>query len=273
MQEFMQLPLVTMWQQQLRSIMQQALSHELSSLPQHLHTISAWQPSSQNAEQQGTASTLHPPRASQQAESTQEGLPEQASLHDTISRADAVTEAQTDRGPSQVEQVGDSTRAGLSDIVIDSALLDSPLIQPPPPSMLTQPGSHASQHNQSGEAPSPAMPVEAMSTQSSGQTSLLGQAGRERLPQQAIHRGLPQQAIRAQPTFLKMCLAELLRLTNPAQSQFQPVLCGWYTTGMMLFLLLLLLLLQLLASSCQHPHIAWLLAYQCCSLLVEHSEG
>ncbi|KAL0019773.1 hypothetical protein WJX79_007774 [Trebouxia sp. C0005] len=48
-------------------------------------------------------------------------------------------------------------------------------------------------------------------------------------PQKMMYSGLPKHADPAQRTFLRVCLAELLRLTNPTQSQFQPLLCGWYT--------------------------------------------
>ena len=240
MQEFIQLPLVTIWQQQLRSVMQQALTHELSSLPQHLQNSSTQQRSAQSAGSQYTASMPYLQRTGQQTESTQATVPEQASSESTISRADALTEAQTKRGSDSVEQLRDSLQAGPSATFRESVLSDTLLTQPVPLTVLTQHGSHATQQNQSEESPSPALPVEAMSRQSSGQTPLPGQAGRMRPPQQATHRGLPQQATPAQPTFLRMCLAELLRLTNPAQSQFQPVLCGWYTTGMPLLLLLLL---------------------------------
>ncbi len=76
---------------------------------------------------------------------------------------------------------------------------------------------------------------QAYPAQSSGQTlsanahSNRGPSGRA--PQKMMYSGLPKQAVTAQPTFLRVCLAELLRLTNPTQSQFQPLLCGWYTAG------------------------------------------
>ena len=228
MQDFAQLPLVFIWQQQLNSVMQQALNHELSSVPESV-----------------------------QVESQKKVLPDLASLSSMLDAqpvnvyAAMRNESPAPRGESHAPR--DSTAAVCRQA--DAAATEAELGNLTQPSSFVLPSLHASQGMQT-------LPQQAAPAQPSGQTtadSLPQQASVARLPQQAdpppssgqtllrdmhstripssrvpqkmMHSGLPKLAVPAQPTFLRVCLAELLRLTNPTQSQFQPLLCGWYTAG------------------------------------------
>ena len=62
----------------------------------------------------------------------------------------------------------------------------------------------------------------------SSQQSLPRQARLGSAPQQATARHLPKQASSSKGSFLRVCLGELLRLSDPYSSQYQPLLCGWY---------------------------------------------
>ncbi|KAL0035553.1 hypothetical protein WJX77_011820 [Trebouxia sp. C0004] len=232
MQDFSQLPLVFIWQQQLRSVMQQALSQELSSLPESV-----------------------------QAESHEGVLPNPASLSSRLNSqlvnvyADMREASQGHRDESDAPR--NSTAAAAATAAVhchaDAAATETELGNLTQPLCQELPNPHASQGLHT-------LPQQATPAQPSGQTianSLPQQASTARLPQQAdpahssaqtlsasmhsarvpsgrtpqkmMYSGLPKHAVPAQPTFLRMCLAELLRLTNPTQSQFQPLLCGWYT--------------------------------------------
>ncbi len=228
MQDFAQLPLVFIWQQQLKSVMQQALNHELSSVPESV-----------------------------QVESHKGVLPNLASLPSRLNAqpvnvyAAMSNESHAPKDESHAPR--DSTAAACCQA--DAAATEAELGNLTQASSLELPNAHASQELQT-------LPQQATPAQSSGQTiadSLARQASTARLPQQAdpaqssgqtlsanlhttgvsfsrtpqklMYSGSPKDAIPAQPTFLRVCLAELLRLTNPTQSQFQPLLCGWYTAG------------------------------------------
>ncbi len=230
MQDFAQLPLVFIWQQQLKSVMQQALNHELSSLPESV-----------------------------QVESHRGALPNLASLSSRLnSQPCTVYAAVKDESHAPRDSTAAAATAAAKTAAcchVDAAATEPEFGNLTQPSSHELPSPHASQGMQT-------LTQQATPAQSSGQTiadSLPRQASIARLPQQAdpaqssgqilsanvhstrvpsgrtpqkmMHNGLPKHGVPAQPTFLRVCLAELLRLTNPTQSQFQPLLCGWYTAG------------------------------------------
>lgn len=233
MQDFAQLPLVFMFQQQLKSVLQQGFNHELNSLPESVRL-----------------------------ESQQGALPNLASLSSRL-KSQPVNVSASER--EEYNAARDSTAAAAAATAAaataavhchaDAAAIEAEFGNLTQPSNLELPDPHASQGVQtlpqqatpaqpSGqtiadslpqEAPTARLPQRANSAQSSGQTlsasmhSTRGPPGRT--PQKMMYNGLPKHAVPAQPTFLRVCLAELLRLTNPTQSQFQPLLCGWYTAG------------------------------------------
>ena len=228
MQDFAQLPLVFMFQQQLKSVLQQALNHELNSLPESVRL-----------------------------ESQQGALPNLASLSSRL-KSQPVNVSASER--EEYNAARDSTAAAAAATAAvhchaDAAAIEAEFGNLTQPSNLELPDLHASQGVQtlpqqaapaqpSGqtmadslpqEAPTARLPQRANSAQSSGQTLSAsmhwtrGPPGRT--PQKMMYNGLPKHDVPAQPTFLRVCLAELLRLTNPTQSQFQPLLCGWYTAG------------------------------------------
>lgn len=230
MQEFMQLPLVFIWQQQLRGVMQQALNHELSSLPQALQAESTQQLQPDSAPLPSTVSAT---RAASR-EAAQAGLSE-ATLAGLMRTGDEkLPDARTDTASAQAQPLNDSAQESPAEAVQESLQASSTSHQQPAQIAMTSHMSHGPQNQLTQPAAPSALPVEETMRGSSRQTAQPSQAGRVRMPQQATHRGLPKQATPSQPTFLRMCLAELLRLTHPTQSQFQPVLCGWYTQGAVL---------------------------------------
>lgn len=254
MQDFVQLPLVFIWQQQLASVVHQALARELSSLP---HSLQA-ELSQQQAPLQGTVTMNHhtqsaqPGLPNQAATMTHQlspgcaAMPKQAALPDQARQYDrssipnpegtdpsSLLGAQTSLKSTSAEQLSDSsTHRGRSGPAPGPSLSDALLSQQPARTQSAVAQEMAHGHEEEHQAFVPALPVEAMARLPSTQPVLPSTAGQARLPRQAASRGLPQQATpAAQPTFLRMCLAEVLRLTDPAQSQFQPLLCGWYTSG------------------------------------------
>ena len=242
MQEFVQLPLTHIWQQQLRNVMQQALSHELSSLPQPLLAESTRDAEPAQSDHQTRRSTLgipHAARWKQHADSAESALPAQARDHSWGSMGESAeaghkggSDAHSDTVSTSAEQLLDSVQAGYATTSSERLPLEALPVQH---TAQTQQASHGRQVSQSEEQPLPTLPVDAMSGQTSGQTTgqtlISGQAGPGKVPLQATHRGLPKQATPSEPTFLRNCLTELLRITHPIQSQYQPLLCGWYTTG------------------------------------------
>ncbi len=237
MQDFAQLPLVFIWQQQLKSVMQQALNHELSSLPESVQVES----------RKGVSPNL----ACLSSRLDAQPVNVHAAMRDEshAPRDDSHAPRDDSHAPR------DDSHAPRHSTAADAAATEAELGNLTQPSSLEVPNAHASQGLQT-------LPQQATPAQSSGHTtadSLPQQASTARLPQQGIsarssrqtlsanmhstgippgrtqqkmmHGGLPKHAVPAQPTFLRVCLAELLRLTNPTQSQFQPLLCGWYTAG------------------------------------------
>lgn len=224
LQDFIQLPLVFMWQHQLTSVMQQALAHELSSLPQSLSTKSGQQrlpsPASQSAnhysqlfEQSAAGRTTHQaPAAMEPAKDTQ--LPHAAAVEAETAMVS------TELSHSSGREVQDQPASHRLQTLPEQEL-----------------AAHSYGHTESESMPDrasrQAVPGQALA-QSPGQTHPAGlphRASFGRLPQKAMDSGLPNQAMPAQATFLRACVSELLRLTHPTQSQYQPLLCGWYTAG------------------------------------------
>lgn len=242
MQDFVQLPLVFIWQQQLRSIMHQAVARELGSLPHSLQAESRQLSVLRQDSQQRTATMTHQSQSSQAALPKQAAVPKQATLpeqshHDRASIPDSAgTVDISGRGhalknteSTSAEELSAAAQQGKSETAPGPLLADTSVSQQPAhaQSAGAQGVSHGTQEEQQDQTSTSALPGA-----SSRQRSLPSTAGRSRLPEQATHRGLPKQAVQAvQPTFLRMCLAEVLRLTDPTQSQFQPLLCGWYTSG------------------------------------------
>ena len=257
MQDFVRLPLVFIWQQQLANVMNQALARELSSVPQSLQTELRQQQELRQAPLQRTASMTHhaqsaPTGLPKQARTMthqlgpthaavpkQATLPEQARQHDANSHegsslsdsVQASPESQASLQSASAEELGDSSHKGCSGPAPGpSGSAFSPSQQPTDTlSALPHEVANEVDEERPSQASFSALPLPMpLSSQQSGPSP----AGRVRLPEQATHRGLPKEACpAAQPTFLRVCLAELLRLTDPAQSQFQPLLCGWYSSG------------------------------------------
>lgn len=225
LQDFVQLPLVFFWQKQLRKVVHQALAQELSSLPRSLQAESEQQEALRKASQHSTHTMTQQPQA------VQATLPEQAGHHDKASvpapartGLSSFVRTQTDSELTSAEELTDSTQKG-----------PEPQLPHSLPSQLMTSAQGLLPSTEEEQKRDPAslssLPVEAPARPGFRQTSFLTPAGQGTLPEQATQRGLPKQASPVQPTFLRMCLAEVLRLTNPAQSQFQPLLCGWYTSG------------------------------------------
>ena len=241
MQDFAQLPLVFIWQQQLKSVMQQALTHELSSLPQSLRAESAQRVLS------GQESTSSRPHQQLNAGCSWHNLAsEQAPVSEPdVSSLMAASQAASAAEPAVTSVTAASTAASEACPTpqAGSAELTDMLIQDPGSDPSNQPlthGPHEALPQQASSAPprrqtapetipqqvaSHRLPQQARPAESSGQTP------HARMPHKAMPGSLPKQALPAQATFLRVCMAELLRLTNPTQSQFQPLLCGWYTQG------------------------------------------
>lgn len=254
-QDFVQLPLVSIWQQQLASVVHQALARELASLP---HSLQA-ELRQQQAPLQGTVTMTHHTQSAQTglpyqaaimthqltpgraAMQIQVALPDQARQYgrSSISNSEGnnpsgLLRSQTSLKSTSAEQLSDSTHRGRSGPAPAPLLSDALLSQRPArtQSAVAQEVAHGHEEEQPHQASLPALPVEAMARLHSTPRVLPSTAGQANLPGQATSRGLPNRATpAAQPTFLRLCLAEVLRLTDPAQSQFQPLLCGWYTSG------------------------------------------
>lgn len=239
LQDFVQLPLVFIWQQQLRKVIHQALAQELSSLPHTLLAETKHQGVLRQASQHSTDTTTHQPQSAQGPLHKQAVLPRLARNHDSVSVSAATTTglpgmvyAQTDTQPAFAEGLSASAQTGLIEDAPEPPLLSQ---QQPAHTAAAQGLLHGTQEDEQMDlAALASLPVAALARPSSGQIPLPTPAGRGALPEQATQRGLPNQATPVQPTFLRMCLAEVLRLTNPAQSQFQPLFCGWYTSGLTL---------------------------------------
>lgn len=254
MQDFVQLPLVFMWQQQLKSVVHQALARELNSLP---HSLQA-ELRQQQAPLQGTVTMTHHTQSAQtglpnQAASMshqltpghaampkQATLPDQARQHDrssSISKREGtdpsdVVHGHTSLKSPSAEQLSNSAHRRRFGPAPGPLLSDALLSQHPARAQPAVAQEAAHGHEKEHQASVPALPVEAMARLPSTQRVLPSTAWQARLPGQATSRGLPKQASPpAQPTFLRLCLAEVLRLTDSAQSQYQPLLCGWYTSG------------------------------------------
>ena len=244
MQDFAQLPLVFIWQQQLKSVMQQALNHELKSFPESVQVESRKGVSPNLASlssrlnfQPGTVYTAmrnesHAPRDDSHAPRDDRHAPRDDShaprddIHaprDSTATDAAATEAELDNltQPSSLELPTAHASQGLQTL--------------PQQATPAQPSGQTTADSLARQASAARLPQQANSALSSGQTlSANMQSTRihsSRAPQKMMYSGLPKHAVSAQPTFLRVCLAELLRLTNPTQSQFQPLLCGWYTAG------------------------------------------
>ena len=244
MQDFAQLPLVFIWQQQLKSVMQQALNHELNSFPESMQVESRKGVSPNLASlssrlnfQPGTVYTAmgneshaprddsHAPRDDRHAPRDDSHAPRDDSHapRDSTATDAAATEAELDNltQPSSLELPTAHASQGLQTL--------------PQQATPAQPSGQTTADSLARQASAARLPQQANSALSSGQTlSASMQSTRihsSRAPQMLMYSGLPKHAVSAQPTFLRVCLAELLRLTNPTQSQFQPLLCGWYTAG------------------------------------------
>jgi len=213
MQDFVQLPLVFIWQQQLKNVMQQALSHELSSLPESV--------------QVETHKGVLPNLASLSTRLNAQPGTVYAAKRDESHAATAAVRGHADAAATEAE-LGNLTQP--SDPHATQGVQTLP--QQATPAELSGQTSADSLARQASTA---RLPRQADSAQSSGQTLSANMQSTGirfgRTSQKMMYSGLPRDAIPAQPTFLRVCLAELLRLTNPTQSQFQPLLCGWYTAG------------------------------------------
>lgn len=204
--------------------MQQALAHELSSLPQSLST-----------------------------ESGQQRLPKQASQSANYNSQPSVQSAAgrtAHQAPAASEGAKDTHPPHAAAVEVETATVSNDLSHSSGHAARNQPASHGLQTCPEQELPAhsygqtesesmpdrasrQAVPEQAL-VQSLGQTHPTGlphRASSGRLPQKAMDSGLPNQAMPAQATFLRACTSELLRLTHPTQSQYQPLLCGWYTAG------------------------------------------
>ena len=235
MQDFTQLPLFFIWQQQLKSVMQQALNHELSSLPEsvqlesrkgllpNLASLSSRLKSQPVALFSAMGNESHAPRDESHAPRDESHAPSDSTAA-AYSHADAAaTEA----------ELGNLTQPSSHELPIPHASQGMQTL--PQQATPAQPPEQTVAYSLAQQASTARLPQQANSAQSSGQTlsahthSTRGPSGRT--PQKMMYSGLPKHADPAQRTFLRVCLAELLRLTNPTQSQFQPLLCGWYTAG------------------------------------------
>lgn len=237
LQDFVQLPLVFIWQQQFRKVIHQALAQELSSLPHSLQAESRQQGLLRQALQHSPDTMTHqPPSArgplhkqaaafsghARQRDRASVSRPATTCLSDTVY-------VQTDTQPISAKGLSDSAQTGLLETAPEPHLLS----QQPAYTAAAQGLLHGTQEEEQMGPPALAS-LPALARPPSRQTSLPTPAGQGALPEQATQRSLPKQATPVQPTFLRMCLAEVLRLTNPAQSQFQPLFCGWYTSGLTL---------------------------------------
>ena len=204
--------------------MQQALAHELSSLPQSLST-----------------------------ESGQQRLPKQASQsanHNSQPFVQSAAGRTTRYVPAVLEPARDTHLPHAAAVEAETAMVSTEIshssgrevhVQPASHRLRTLPEQELAAHSY-GQTESESMPDRASRqavpeqalVQSLGQTHPTGlphRASSGRLPQKAMDSGLPNQAMPAQAIFLRACASELLRLTHPTQSQYQPLLCGWYTAG------------------------------------------
>ena len=193
MQDFIQLPLVFIWQHQLTSVMQQALAHELSSLPQYVTP-----------------------------ESTQPRLPKQASQsteHNSQPFVPPAAGRMTVQAPTVLDPANDKHPSHAAAATAVAGMVGSELSDSSGHGMHDQPASHGLQtfpeqdssaqtygQTESESLPDPAarqaVPGRA-SAQSFGQTTPVG------LPHRASSGRLPRRQCTA-ACQIRQCLARLL---------------------------------------------------------------
>lgn len=233
-QDFAQLPTINIWHQQLRSVMQQALWQDLSLLS----------PSVQPLPSTSRAATRQASRPRAQPHS-------QIQLSTPLSTADsadvfsgqAMPASSSSRLPSQalpaasqqlprkqtagaaVELPGLPHVAALPDLAAQHQPADLP--HEASDAILHQQALQQQQQHVTSGLPGPAGqgPGSFQAEQGRGSAS---QARLRPPSHQATARLLPTQAMPLQRSFLSDCLCELLRLTDPYVTQYQPLLCGWY---------------------------------------------
>ena len=216
--------------------MHQALRHELNSLPQ---SVQAESMSIKPSHGQAIRHQKHLSRAVDQmhissssalhAEAVEQSALEPAG--DDIASAEAVEEAQ------EAPSVGlNHSRADSEHAEHDSAgMANQSLSHKATPATLHQEASDAQPHRQTAQEQlqhrkaSAQLPITGLQHAASSSGGLHRASSRV-FPRAPQGRG-PSQAMPAQSTFLRATLSELLRLTHPTQSQYQPISCGWYSTG------------------------------------------
>lgn len=211
LQDLVQLPCIHIWNQQQRHVMSQSLAQDLAALT----------PSFKLLPRQAT-STVLPKQASNAAGPDQASSipkPDQAGVPSRPGQTDSVLS----------DHAGAMSETGQSLARDQDAASMSEPSQPSSDAMQRAP-THAAFPNQ--DAPQQSLPDQAASSaiSQSGVTiqSRLPQRARPGASQQATARHLPNQASSSQGSFLSGCLSELLRLSDPYSSQYQPLLCGWY---------------------------------------------
>ena len=201
MQDFVQLPTIHIWHQQLRQVMSQALLQELKALP---------------PVQSCPAALLTPAsRLLVQADRLLE--PNQASrptklLESNQAIFDQLHQSGDTSGLSHQDSLARPSALPEQDTVPESVKLPN---EAPVRSLPNQASLHSQQ----------SLPIQAAA---SAQQHLPTLARPGPTTQQATARHLPKQASSSKSSFLTACLAELLRLSEPYSSQYQPLLCGWY---------------------------------------------
>ncbi len=206
--------------------MQQALNHELSSLPESVqlksHKGVVPNPASLSCRLNSQPVNVS---AAQKDESN-------APRDSTAAAATAAVRCHADAAATEAE-LGNLTRP--SSIELPNLHASQGLQTVPHQATPAQPSGQTIAESLARQASAARLPQQADPAQSSGQTLSANMhstgVSSGRAPQKMMYSALPKPAVPAQPTFLRVCLAELLRLTNTTQSQFQPLLCGWYAAG------------------------------------------
>ena len=161
-----------------------------------------------------------------------------AALPDQASNTTVPSQATSDQimHPSRVSQPSESSQkeGQLSESCVTATEQQN---SPAHPSSLPIQAVDAAPYGLPNQAASTSLPHQATSPLKrnlpsnatlSSQQSLPRQARLGSAPQQATARHLPKQASSPKGSFLRVCLGELLRLSDPYSSQYQPLLCGWY---------------------------------------------
>lgn len=208
-QDFVQLPTIRIWHRQFQLVMSQALSQDLQALsparvvPKQASSAALPHQASSVSQPNQASSALEPNQASSVPE------PNQVSGVTVVSQATHQQQNQTSALHSSAPTSDVTSTTAANKVLLSKATQHSL------PSQATLP-AQSGLPNQAG-APS--------------QAGLPTQARTISVTQQATERQLPKQATFLKSSFLSRCLSELLRLSDPYSSQYQPLLCGWYDTA------------------------------------------